>query len=76
MLSLLVICLVNCKSCDEVVVGVDGVMCLHRATMCRGFGGLRFHLTLCLSCVSGGGEIGALSCLYSVNTTFVEISSS
>ena len=76
MLSLLVFALVNCVSCAVLVVGVDGVMCMHRAAMCRGFGGLRLCLLLCRSCVSGGGERGALSCLYSVNTTFVELSSS
>ena len=58
------------------VVGVDGAMYLHRVSTCDGFDSLRWYLLSCLSCVSDGGEIGALSCLYSVNTTFVELSAS
>ena len=60
MLSLLVNYLVNCRSPVLLGVRVDIVMGLHRVAMSRGFGVLRLHLLLCLTCVSGGG--GELHC--------------
>ena len=69
MFSLFVMSGVKRRSCDVSVVGVDGVTCLHSAATCLGLGGLKLYRLLCLSCIGGGRESDALSCLLSINET-------